>query len=214
MVPRVVEENPTYELAIMTMMIYSVPRRTNNIDCLVVFPGMGEDWRVIQAVEICNKYRNITTLLIGGVDTTETTYKKITTGTLQDASSKPIRPDVKVIFQDAASQTNHQTDWVVKEAAINNFSAIGLLVSPYHLLRAYCTLLSSFESSNISLIPVLPISVLISPDTIIPETGVDAWRMAMGEYERIQKYQQKGDVASYAQAKDYINWLWTTDAVR
>jgi hypothetical protein len=207
MVPRIIDKNPAHELAIITMMVYSLPCPLDKVDTLVVFPGMGEDWRVIQAIEICNQYTNIKRLLIAGVNKTEKTYTKLTIKILQNLPNPP-RSGLELIFQDKAGQTNHQADWVAKEAISRSFSVIGLLTSPYHLIRAYCTLVGSFKKLNLSYIPILPISATVSPDTVTPETSVDAWRMAMGEYERIGKYQDLGDVASYADIQEYINWLW------
>ena len=210
MVPRIIDENPAHELAIITMMAYSLPRPLDKVDTLVVFPGMGEDWRVIQAIDTCNQYTNIKRLLIAGVNETEKTYKKLTIQALYNLPNPP-RPGLELIFQDKAGQTNDQTDWVAQEANAQNFLAIGLFISPYHLLRAYCTLIRSFKKLNLSYIPILPVPAAISPDIIIPETGVDAWRMAMGEYERIDKYQRQGDVASYADIREYVNWLWKSE---
>jgi hypothetical protein len=90
----------------------------------------------------------------------------------------------------------------------HDITNIGLLISPYHLLRAYCTLIRSFRNLNSSYVQVVPLPVPVAPDILIPETGVDAWHMAMGEYERIEAYQQKGDVATYCEAREYLTWLW------
>jgi hypothetical protein len=207
-IARIIAENSAYELAIMTMMIYSLPIKLNEVDCLAVFPGMGEEWRMADAIKIWNENKNIKTLLIGGVYKGEITYEQITLETLRTMQA-PLKRERGVIFQGSASQTNHQTDWVVEQVVERKISNVGLLISPYHLLRAYCTLIRSFENLNVPYVRVIPIPVLIAPAVTIPETGVDAWRMAMGEYERIMTYQQKGDVASYEEVKKYLNWLWS-----
>jgi hypothetical protein len=211
-IARIVDENPAYELAIMTMMVYSLPPKVNEIDCLVVFPGMGEEWRMVEAVRVWNENKKIKKFLIGGVHKDEVTYKQITLETLRNMRVHPER-EKDIIFQDSASQTNQQTDWVVEQIVKHDLSSVGLLISPYHLLRAYCTLIRSFEKLNIPYARVMPIPVSIAPNVIIPETGVDAWRMAMGEYERIERYRQKGDVATYSEVKDYLNWLWSVPAI-
>lgn len=213
MIPRVIDDNPIHEAAIATMMIYSVGCDLNKIDAIVVFPGMGEEWRLLKAVKIWNKHRNITRLLVGGMYRGEGTYTEVTIETLRHLST-PIQREAGVIFQDTANYTKQQTDWVVEQISKYDISNVGLIISPYHLLRAYCTLIHSMKEFNHSYIPIIPIPVQVAPSVIIPETGVDAWRMASGEYERMEKYQQKGDVATYDEVRGYLAWLWKSPIVK
>lgn len=49
-ISRVVEGDRSSKLDAMTMAVYSVPRLIEKVDALATFPGMGEWWRVIDAI--------------------------------------------------------------------------------------------------------------------------------------------------------------------
>ncbi len=200
-----------YDLAAMTMMVYSVPRRQKKCQALVVFPGMGETWRleqVIAAWENQAVYRARHLLVAGTEWKIETT--NIRPPIIKNLKRKPylLRRMANVHAQDHAHHTREQAVWVVEMVQKLRIKTLALFVSPYHLLRAYLTLLKTFINVNIPPVKMIPVPVNISPDTIIPETGTDAWSLVQGEMLRIKAYQHKGDVATLEELQQYLSFLW------
>lgn len=210
-IPRVVEENEENELLKMAMMILSLPRPETK--AIVVFPGMGEIWRLEHAIQVFSNPVDFGSdyLLIAGCDwKNEKTQPQ---PTIELVKKSPfILPDCDLKFvhiQEHARHTPDQTGWVVVKIRELEIKSVSLVVSPYHLVRAYLTLLKECIKCDIR-IPIIPIPVPISPSTIIPESGADSWTMVDGEAERIKKYQGDNfkNVATFEELKNYLDWLW------
>jgi hypothetical protein len=206
-VERVVERDESLDLCAMTMMLYSLPRPADRADAIAVLPGLGETWRLAQAVQAWESSIEARHLVVASTYHAERTQVQ---PSIENMSQPPVnlRRQEGVRIQDHAHHTREQADWIVKEVAELDISSMALYISPYHLLRGYCTLLQAFKRSDTPWIPIIPMPVVVSPDTIIPETGVDAWTMIPGETKRILEYQKKGDVATYQEFQEYLAWLW------
>lgn len=191
----------------MAMMLYSIPRSFENVDAIAVLPGLGESWRLIDAVNSWESAPTAKHFLVAGTYGEERTQVQ---PTVEYLSQPPInlRRLTGVQTQVDARHTKAQADWLVGKVAELNITSLALFVSPYHLLRGYCTTLRSFNQLGVNRVPMIPIPSAVSPITIIPEVGVDGWSMVQGEVERIIAYQQKGDVASCGELKEYLGWLW------
>lgn len=114
----------------------------------------------------------------------------------------------RVIIHPHAHHTVEQAEWIAATVAELKIESLSLFVSAYHLLRAYCTILNVFVRDGLQ-IPMIPAPALVSPSTLVPETGLSAWELVAGEVERIMKYQDKGDVISLQQLELYLSWLWS-----
>lgn len=213
-IPRVVTAHASTELAAMAIMLYSIPRPKESLACeaFLVYPGMGETWRLEHAIRAWQDHNLLDYtkyLLIAGTE-----WRKEKT-----AVRPPIVKNLRkhpyyltktrgVHAQNHARHTKDQAEWVVKKVQELKIQSLALYVSPYHLLRAYLTLIKTFINQKVRWIPVIPVPVKISPAEIIPETKTDAWGMVQAEMNRIKIYQKQGDVATLAELKSYLKWCW------
>lgn len=203
---RVIAGSQISNMVAVVIMLYSIPRMENEIDALVVMPGQGENWRVQEAISVWNRHSSSARyLLMSGQY-----EKKWASLDLENLKKEPfnLKRSHGFYSQIFARNTKEQAVWIVEKVREIGVKSIALFVSPYHLLRAYCTLLQTFNITHTPWILMFPAPVAISPDTPIPETGVSAWDLVPGELERIIQYQKRGDVCNFDQLREYISWLW------
>lgn len=208
-ISRKVKDYPGSKLASLLNFVSSVPtvKLLPRVESLAVLPGMGEDWRIIQAIEAWENKGNIAShFFIAGFNHEE----KTTTATdLQTLKRPPfsLRVVDNVYSQLEASNTKNQAEWILFMVKEFDIRSLAIFAPAYHLPRAYLTILKTFLKSNFRIV-LVPVPVCIPPDTIIPESGIDSWGMFPGEMERIVTYQKKGDVATLDELKEYFAWMW------
>jgi lipopolysaccharide export LptBFGC system permease protein LptF len=210
---RIIEKKDSDILA-MALMLYSVPKIPQKTDALVIMPGLGENWRIEQAIKIWeNNNKENKFLLISGVNQKEKTAFPFS---IENFKKPPfnLKREQNVYTQEHADHTKAQAEWIISKVKELNIQSLSLFVSPFHLLRAYSTLLKAFINSNNERIVIIPNPIKIPPSTNIPEVNSNAWDLVQGELDRIKIYQEKGDVASYEELKDYLNWLWTQPLIK
>jgi len=190
----------------MAMMLYGLPRPVEEVDAIAVMSGLGEHWRVTDAVRAWNNSPDVDHLLIAGANRDE---KSFVEPTLENLARPPfnLTRTEGVHAQPHALHTPDQAEWLVGKFQDLDVESAALYVSPYHLFRAYGTVLKSMIKSDVR-IPVIPMPVSVSPDTATPETGVMPWEAIDGEVRRISAYQEKGDVATFGELREYISWMW------
>jgi hypothetical protein len=206
MVSRIVDEDVRFENAVLAMMVYSLPRNFEDMEAISLFPGMGESTRIDQTIAIWNENTNLKYLFIAGSYEGERLYEKVTINMLASLKNPP-RNLHQVIIQEKAIHTKDQTTWLLEQAKFHGVQRFGLIVPPYHLMRAYCTLVKSVINDDHYKPAIFPIPLIMSPATKTPETEIDGWHMAYGEFERIERYRNIGDVATYQEARKYIDWV-------
>lgn len=206
LVDRVIDGTQLADVVAMATLLYGLPKPVDQADAIAVFPGLGENWRLIDGVRAWDDSKKARNLFITGIFRGEKTRVQ---PTVEYLSGDPfsMKRSEGVVIQDHAHHTKEQAEWLVEQIQSKKVQSVALFVSPYHLLRAYCTLLKAFMKSGHPLIPIIPMPVAVSPSALIPEVGVDAWKMAHGEVERIIKYQELGDVATVDELKGYLKWL-------
>jgi hypothetical protein len=91
-----------------------------------------------------------------------------------------------VIAQIEAQHTRQQTDWIVKQFSISGAKSLPLVVSHWHMPRAYRILLKSMLDANIR-VPVYPVAVNTALSLIVPEHKESVVNVSAGEVERIKK---------------------------
>ena len=206
-VPRIVEEtNPEIDVATMTMMVYSLPRDASilkQVDAVVVTPGVGDEWRVHEAVRLRGDEQ---LLLVAGQNLGERTAYQFTPEILQNEFFLSNREGIHIGGQ--ADHTLHQAEWLFSKVRECNISSLALVVSQYHLLRVYLTFLKKFLKEGINPPMMIPVPAPASPETITPETGVNAWMMSRGEIQRILRYQKQHHVATLEELREYLAVLW------
>lgn len=206
-VERVIEEqNGTDELA-MAIMMLSMPRPVEQFDTLAVLPGLGEYWRLRHVVHDWERLPQARNLLVAGTNGNERTQQQPDLDVLQSGLVGLKRVE-GVRTQVAAEHTKEQADWMVRRTDELNVQTMGLYVSPYHIVRAYLTILAAYRRAGVDPPVMIPMPVQVPPSAAIPETNEPAWGMVAGEHRRINLYQGVGDVATLPELQQYINWLW------
>lgn len=200
---RVFEPTEKERLIAAMVGVLTLPRATKEADALVVFHGMGETIRERSAIKVWETHGNSArVLLVAGKHPKE---------------KGPI-PDMNLLFyhlsrirgvycQGEAQNTLDQSQWVVDKVLNLGLTSIALFITPYHLFRAYLTLVSTLLHFNLW-IPVIPIPAACGLDSFSPETGYQMRSMVTGEVRRIIKYQRRGDIAGFEILNEYLDWLW------
>lgn len=211
-IERIIEKKDS-DLLAMALMLYSLPR-IHQTEALVVMPGLGENWRIEQAVKVWeNNDQKNKFLLISGVNQKEKTAFPFSIENFKKSPFNLKRVE-NVHIQEHADHTKAQAEWIVNKTKELNIKSLTVFVSPFHLLRAYNTLLKTFINLDAERILIIPNPIRIPPSTNIPEVNSSAWDLVQGELDRIKIYQEKGDVASYEELKEYLNWLWTQPLIK
>ena len=207
-ISRIVPGDEVSELFSIATFVLTIPWLISRAEALVVFPGMGEDWRVTMAKRWWSQENTPARfLIIAGHNHNEKTTKILTPEVLR-------RPPFNleklegVLIEGEVSNTKEQALQVLARVREFNLKSLALFTSPYHLPRAYLTLLKIFLKANSPEIAIIPAPVMISPDITIPELRTSAWEAFAGEARRIKEYQAKGDVATLNELRGYLVWLW------
>jgi hypothetical protein len=205
---RLVESDPVTDVVAMAMMLYSFPTlQVAQIDAIAVFPGQGEHWRVQGALAewgagtLRSDY-----LLVAGDNPRERTRIALTLEALQQSPFN-LTMLTGVHCQVDAEHTREQAEFIRERTETLGIESVVLAVSPYHLLRAYCTLLKAYDGA--ARVPLIyPGPIRVSPSKTIPETGLTSWDLAPGEVRRIIEYQEKGHVATKDELAYHLARLW------
>ena len=204
-VSRVAAVTPESRAFMISAFIGGIP--TVRTEAIAVHPGLGEDERVLYAVRRFNK-GDSKYLLVSGLNMGERTAKAFDIKTL---SSTPFNLSrfVGVHTQIHADNTPDQATWIMSKVRELGIQSLAISAPPYHLPRAYLTVLAAFRKAGISASDcmLIPFPTPMSPYYHVPEAEVMAVEMIPAEYERIMRYMQKGDVANMGELLEYIDSL-------
>ncbi len=197
----------------MSKMVYSIPQDVAyRTDAITVMPGLGEHWRVTDAVDAWESTPapRARYLLISGTNSAETSQDIYTLENLQEDPVFLHRVE-GVRVQGHADNAPHQAEWLADQVEELGVTSAAVYVSPYHLLRATLTIAKTFKTRGLGNVPVYPIPVAVPPDTIVPETGKNSWQSVPGENERIRKYSEPPfeNVMTLPELQDYVRFLWS-----
>ncbi|WP_406076351.1 ElyC/SanA/YdcF family protein [Micromonospora sp. NBC_00858] len=193
-------------LKAVTIILTLPQSAADHVDALVIASGQGEEWRFTHAIRAWEANPGLRYLLVANGNPAEETYVEITLDYLRSLGLRRTRG---VFLQaDPAPNTGLQAAWIVDQVHGRGITSLALAVSPYHLPRAYLTVLKAFIRSGRRL-PIIPVPVAVAPDTPVPETGANAYDLIPGEVERILSYQDKGWVATSEELQQYLRWLWS-----
>lgn len=176
-----------------------------HVDALVVASGQGEEWRFTHAIRSWESNPALRHLLVANGNPAEETYVAITLDYLGSLGLR--RLDGVCLQAEPAPNTGLQAAWIADRVKDRGITSVALTVSPYHLPRAYLTVLKAFNARGIRL-PIIPVPVAVSPDTPVPETGATAYDLVPGEVNRILTYMDRGWVATPDELQQYLQWLW------
>ena len=206
MVPRVVEADENTQLFTATHATLSLPAPLHLVDAAAVMPGLGEHQRVIRAVQAWQSHPNMKHLIVSGTNKNEVEQPQLTLERLQQQPFMLERKE-DVLTQVSAEHTRLQTDWIIDQMLAHKVRSLALFVSHWHMPRAYRTLLKSMLNADLKL-PIVPVTVGSSPRSEVPEYHKTVESLSAGEAIRIAKYQEIGEISSYDELMDYLEWLW------
>jgi uncharacterized SAM-binding protein YcdF (DUF218 family) len=190
----------------LTMILALPPSAADHVDALVIASGQGEEWRFTHAIRNWEANPDLRYLLVANGNPAEKTYVEITLGYLRSLGLRRIKG---VHLQaEPAPNTALQAAWIVNQVKGHGITSLALAVSPYHLPRAYLTLLKAFNKMGVRL-PIIPVPVAVSPDKPVPETGATAYDLIPGEVKRILTYMDEGWIATLDELQQYLQWLWS-----
>jgi hypothetical protein len=188
-------------------MVLSLPQAAaDRVDGLAVVTGQGEEWRLTEAIRRWEANPALRCLLVANGNPAEETYVEITLDYLGGLGLRRI--DGVEPQAEPAPNTGLQAAWIADRIEALEITSLALAVSPYHLLRAYLTVLKAVRERGI-LLPIIPVPVPVPPDTPVPETGATAYDLVLGEVKRILAYVEQDWVASPKELRQYLQWLWT-----
>ncbi|WP_433281866.1 hypothetical protein [Micromonospora sp. CA-244673] len=190
----------------LTMILTLPQSAADHVEALVVATGQGEDWRLTHAIRCWEANPGFRHLLVANGNPTEETYAEITFDHLRSLGLR--RLSGVCLQAEPAPNTGLQAAWIADEVRARGITSLALAVSPYHLTRAYLTVLKAFARSGTRL-PIIPLPVAIPPDTPVPETGATAYELVPGEVKRILTYVGNGWLATAAELQEYLRWLWS-----
>jgi len=224
-IPRVVENDSRamqfWNITCQVTALASTACKTDvqrNVQAVAVFCGMGEIWRLETAA--AQALDTAARLFVAGTNSREKTSKSfdefvmklldnypfdVSGASDNDPLKKVSLKKVHWLGSSSGINTVVQARWVVQKMQAFKFETVALHVSPYHLPRAYATLLKQMLIANVRF-AIIPVSVRIAPHVEIPESGATAWQSGAGEVERYVKYVD--DVATQAEFEEYFAWLY------
>jgi hypothetical protein len=175
------------------------------VDALAVPTGQGEQWRLTHAIGLWQANPRLRRLLVADGNPAERTYAPLTLDRLRDLGLR--RLDGVHLQPRPAPNTGLQAGWIADQVRRHGITSLALAVSAYHLPRVYLTVLKALERDGVR-IPLIPAPVPICPDTPVPETGATAYDLVAGEAVRIIAYADEGRLATPAELRRYLRWLW------
>lgn len=208
-ISRLRERDAQGELLSLAVFSLCLPQKLGlEVDALCTFSGQGEDVRIIQPARVYweDAHTKNRFFLIPGHHKTEQHWRDMTSEVLagEPFNFKKLEG---VRVTPPLVTTKDQAEWIVANIQELGITSLGVVSSPFHLLRAYLTVLGQMKAAGIRM-PVVPIPACVAPHRIVPEQEAEAWDLVQGEAERISEYQKKGDILSYDDFRVYTDWLW------
>ncbi|RLK25901.1 DUF218 domain-containing protein [Micromonospora sp. M71_S20] len=190
----------------LTAILTLPPSAADRVDALVVATGQGEQWRLSHAIRSWETNPGLRHLLVTNGNPAEETYVELTLDHLRGLGLR--RCEGVCLQATPAPHTGRQAAWIADQAQGLGLASLALAVSPYHLPRAYLTVLKALDRKSLRL-PVIPVPVAVSPDTPVPETGATAYDLVPGEVKRILTYMDEDQIATLGELQQYLRWLWS-----
>ncbi|WP_433088373.1 hypothetical protein ACQP1P_20425 [Dactylosporangium sp. CA-052675] len=189
-------------------MILSLPQAAaQRVEAIAIASGQGERWRLAHAIQAWESNPRLRRLLVATSNPAEATYVEITLDHLRGLGLR--RTEGVEVQPEPAANTGRQAVWIAERVRDRGIGGLALAVSPYHLPRAYLTVLKELLRRDLR-VPLIPVPVAVPPHRRIPETGATADELVPGELRRILTYMREGWVATPEELREYLRWLWDT----
>ncbi|WBC17346.1 hypothetical protein O7600_11150 [Micromonospora sp. WMMA1998] len=193
-------------LEAVTMVLTLPGDAAGRVDALVVPTGQGEDWRLTDAIRAWEVDPAPRHLLVASTNPAERTYRPLTLDRLRALGLR--RVDGVVLQTEPAGDTGQQARWIVDRVRELGIGSLALVVSPYHLVRVYLTVLRAADDAGLR-VPMVPLPVAVAPHAPVPETGACGYDLVAGEVSRLLRYPDEGWIATPERLRHYLHWLWT-----
>jgi len=201
---RIAPVTPASELFTLASMVLSLPHNLE-ADAAVVVRGLGLELPLRCATKEL-KDLDASYLIVAAANSTEKTYRHYDKDDLR-APPFNVKPRVAILTNRHMDHTASQAAWIAEQIGVTNIKTAVLYAPAYHMVRAYCTVLKGMLKAG-QYIVLLPRPVPMPPWLVVPENGQDAYEMAHAEAPRILAYQQKGDVVTLSELREYLDWVW------
>lgn len=170
-------------------------------DAIILLEGDGLN-RYLEAVRLYKeKYSKLIVFSGGAID-----YQY---GSYPFADIKPLLlkegvTEEDILYEKDSMQTKQQSEEVAKLCIQKRLNSLILVASSYHQYRAYLTFLKTFSDMGLN------IPIYNSPERRLKWFSDNAWgcriECLIEEFEKIEKYQEKGDLSTYKKAIEYQRW--------
>ena len=143
------------EVVTASTMLLSLPQAAaDRVDALAVVTGQGEEWRLTEAIRRWEANPALRRLLVANGNPAEETYVEITRDYLGGLGLR--RLDGVELQAEPAPNTGLQAAWIADRIEALDIGSLALAVSPYHLVRAYLTVLKAVSNRGLRL-PLIPV---------------------------------------------------------
>lgn len=170
-------------------------------DAIILLEGDGLN-RYQHAVELYKSSLSPLIVFSGGI--TDYNYGSFPFHEIKPLILEQGVPEADLYYESVSLNTKQQADEIIRLCIERNWERIILVASHYHQYRAYLTFLNSmYKSSHNILIYNSPVKEL---SWFSPNVWGNRLDCLKAEFERINKYMQQGDLASYEAAIEYQQW--------
>lgn len=205
---RVADMSADLETSAAVMSILALPPKSDRVEAFGLFPGLGEIARDHHAISLFTHNRTAKYLIMAGENPDDKPgYNRTPANLVKTPWNIPPGLISKVFTQVYTANTKTQADWMAENVKARGVKSLGLTVSAWHMPRAYLTLVKSLMDAGMH-IAVLPQVAEISFSATVPGVQKTVWELLAAELRRIPTYQQTGDIATYSELNEYIDWLW------
>lgn len=167
-------------------------------DIIFVMQGDGI-FRAAHAVELFKKGYAPMLAIVGSAN--DRSYGSFPSGEIRDEMVRLGVPLEKIHFEETGPHTRAEADramWLAKEKGWKN---VLIVTSPHHQYRAFLTMLKAMRDANLD----INLQNAVAPLSWDEETPWGVRReLLAGEFDKIEEYGKKGDVASYEDGIAYL----------
>ena len=168
-------------------------------DVIALLQGDGLN-RVPHAADLWTRGLAPVIAVVGGAN--DPAYGSTPSVQIKNALLKRGVPAKAVLFEETGMHTRGEADRIVSLAAEHGWKRILIVTSPHHQYRAFLTFLKAMRDAGLS----LDLTNAPAPLSWEEETPQGTRRsLLQGEWERIARYQEKGDVATFADGVSYLS---------
>lgn len=113
-------------------------------------------------------------------------------------------PETHLMYESASKNTHEQAVEIVKIAKEKNWNRITLVASHYHSYRAFLTFLRVIKKEMPNLL--MDMAAVKNLDWFEKKNWGRRIDLLENEFNKIEQYQQKDNVASFTEGVEYLKW--------